>query len=51
MLKLSNSPIIAHVIADFGQNLAKILAQWTVVVIIISSEVSIIHSKGLYNTF
>ena len=46
---MSNSPIITHVNADFGQNLAKILAQWTVVVIIISSKVSIIHSHSLYN--
>ena len=43
--KLSNSPIIAHVIAK----ILEILAQWTVVVVvIISSKVSIIHCYGLY---
>ena len=31
-------------------NLAEVLAQWTVVVLIISSKVSIIHSHGLDNT-
>ena len=52
-LKLSNSLIIAHVIAEIlpklWPNLAEILAQWTVVVVvIISSKVSIIHCYGLY---
>ena len=48
--KLSNSPIIAHILAKIQPILAEILAQWSVVVVvIISSKVSIIHSHGLQN--
>ena len=38
--KLSNLPIIAHILAKFNQNSAEILAKWTDVVVIISSKVS-----------
>ena len=42
----SNSPIVAHVISDFGQ----ILPQWTVVVIIISSKCQLFIPKMLWKS-